>query len=674
MKGELALSLVNDKRDKIAEETGNRKSRTNVLEIDENVSRETTAVAVSESADDGDIVELEHDQNPDGDVTSPGYRQLYRRFRSNKLSVCESAFNAAYLHCNNRYYQSNAEVKEKYKNIYAHPTMWYKNASSLWRHNKWSFVVGTLELVPSTGRFFNKCGQKLKGLKAKLKGLWRNFEYTHVAMRSLCRILLSTVLVAGAGVFAVFSVREIADASGLEPSLNVYVNGEYAGSVLSISEVETAQRAFDDSMSSALHRAYRSEADIKLVPGVANSASLANHAQLKAAFENAADDTMKYGYGLYVDGTLYGAAPNMNWITDAMNDSLEIKKSQLRESGIEVDNVTYYNNVESRPDMFPESLFLEIGEVRAIFGLDVVTNADKEKFSNTAGGWNPDGTQTAVSVGISEEIPQPSVGGQNIQSGNTVPGYVTDLENTPDVTGQQGQTEMSLDIVMVQTETVIEDVAYSVKRIEDTQLMEGKTVIETKGVKGKSQVVYSVEYVDGVELKRTEVSRTVISEPKQEVLRYGTRPMTEEEKRVASKGTYIWPCPESHRVSSTFGWRVWGNGSNEFHKGLDISRVGGSASTTFPFILACDGGEVIQAGDRGDGYGECVIILHDNGTKTRYAHCKEILEGVTVGKRVAQGDQIGIMGDTGAATGVHLHIEFIVNGVLVDPASYLPMP
>ena len=71
-------------------------------------------------------------------------------------------------------------------------------------------------------------------------------------------------------------------------------------------------------------------------------------------------------------------------------------------------------------------------------------------------------------------------------------------------------------------------------------------------------------------------------------------------------------------------------------------------------------------------YGKCVIVKHDDGTRSMYAHLSKIL--VRSGQKVKKGQRIGIMGSTGSACGVHLHFEVRVSGKAVDPRYYLDLP
>ena len=67
-----------------------------------------------------------------------------------------------------------------------------------------------------------------------------------------------------------------------------------------------------------------------------------------------------------------------------------------------------------------------------------------------------------------------------------------------------------------------------------------------------------------------------------------------------------------------------------------------------------------------NGYGQTVVIDHDGGRQTRYAHLSQ--EFVRAGDVVAEGQVLGKSGNSGRTTGPHLHFEMLVNGRPVDPA------
>jgi len=123
-------------------------------------------------------------------------------------------------------------------------------------------------------------------------------------------------------------------------------------------------------------------------------------------------------------------------------------------------------------------------------------------------------------------------------------------------------------------------------------------------------------------------------------------------------GKYRWPM-DAGLVSSEFGPR-WG----KQHQGLDIA-----ADMGVP-VHASAAGEVIYSGSNITGYGNVVILRHDQDTTTTYAHNKALK--VKLGEKVAAGQLIALLGSTGHSTGPHLHFEFRAGNVPVNPRTKLP--
>ncbi|KQZ80820.1 peptidase M24 [Mesorhizobium sp. Root157] len=96
------------------------------------------------------------------------------------------------------------------------------------------------------------------------------------------------------------------------------------------------------------------------------------------------------------------------------------------------------------------------------------------------------------------------------------------------------------------------------------------------------------------------------------------------------------------------------------HTGVDWSAPVGTP------IIAAGNGVVEKAGWAG-GYGKQIMVRHANGYETSYNHQSAFAKGMAPGVRVRQGQVIGYLGQTGLATGPHLHYELIVNGTKVNP-------
>ena len=130
---------------------------------------------------------------------------------------------------------------------------------------------------------------------------------------------------------------------------------------------------------------------------------------------------------------------------------------------------------------------------------------------------------------------------------------------------------------------------------------------------------------------------------------------------VISNGS--WPVPGYSRVSSPFGYRIHPVlGIKKLHTGIDIPAPTGTPT------VAVSSGTVIYSGVQGS-YGNTVMIQHDNGLVSLYAHNSSLV--VNVGDKVKKGQVVAKIGSTGRSTGPHLHFEIRVNGTAQNPLNYL---
>jgi len=117
------------------------------------------------------------------------------------------------------------------------------------------------------------------------------------------------------------------------------------------------------------------------------------------------------------------------------------------------------------------------------------------------------------------------------------------------------------------------------------------------------------------------------------------------------------------RIASGFGYRIDPVYKTvKLHPGLDFAAPAGTP------IYATADGAVEFAGNRGDGYGNNVIINHGYGYKTLFGHMFRIK--ARSGQRVKRGEVIGWVGSTGKSTGPHCHYEVIKNGNKIDPIYF----
>lgn len=108
---------------------------------------------------------------------------------------------------------------------------------------------------------------------------------------------------------------------------------------------------------------------------------------------------------------------------------------------------------------------------------------------------------------------------------------------------------------------------------------------------------------------------------------------------INTTGYFIKPLVNYHKTQKLHG-----------HNGIDLG-----ASVGEPILAAAAGEVLISRAGWNGGYGNYVIIQHDNGTQTLYAHASKLI--VTEGQSVKQGQKIALVGSTGQSTGPHLHVE-----------------
>jgi len=139
-------------------------------------------------------------------------------------------------------------------------------------------------------------------------------------------------------------------------------------------------------------------------------------------------------------------------------------------------------------------------------------------------------------------------------------------------------------------------------------------------------------------------------------------------KKIQSDIALVWPVERSQFwISSHYGPRRKQDGSGGFHYGIDMAAVRGTP------VYASAAGVVVQAGYV-SGYGNMILIEHNSKYRTRYAHLDKIL--VKVGKKIAQNQCIGKVGDTGfirkrGRDGSHLHFEVLAFGKQMNPLYVL---
>lgn len=200
------------------------------------------------------------------------------------------------------------------------------------------------------------------------------------------------------------------------------------------------------------------------------------------------------------------------------------------------------------------------------------------------------------------------------------------------------------------TETLTVEPKVVVEKCDDLFMGQSTTI---EGIEGKSIFSKEITY-DGLnKLEEKIIDEKTIEPSVDTIVKIGT-------KNPYYAGVAFLSSPtKGGYLSSLFGEVR----STSVHKGIDIAKNLGES------VNAALDGKVIKAGYNSGGYGNLIVIEHENNMKTYYAHLNDIY--VKQGDVIKKGNIIGSVGNTGNSTGPHLHFELRVNNTPVDPIKYI---
>lgn len=211
-------------------------------------------------------------------------------------------------------------------------------------------------------------------------------------------------------------------------------------------------------------------------------------------------------------------------------------------------------------------------------------------------------------------------------------------------------------VSVVYYKTVVDDikVSYKTETIKDSTKYSDYSLVTTKGQDGKKRITQNIKYING-EIKDLEINDQKTIQPAvNEVIVRGTKTLGGGYYYYPDyQGTadWSWPTVSPFVITSRFKWR-WGRQ----HQGIDISGCGYGSP-----IFAVGKGVVYKVNrNKNLREGLSVYIDHGNGVTTVYMHMAKIL--VNEGQTVRREQKIGLMGNSGASTGTHLHLGVYKGG------------
>lgn len=470
--------------------------------------------------------------------------------------------------------------------------------------------------------------QRWAQTKEWLRLNFRRWAYRfHIAVSSTMAMTPVTYLAIAAALGITLTVTTM-----YSTSYAVTVDGEVIGRVAEQEMVEKAIQTVERQGTRMLGTEFQVEGDVGYQFALTLKSDLSSQGEMEDYFYNQLDEfssTMRM-YDVRVNGESMGIVKDL----DTLNALLDgIKEQYVNETTLSAE---FVENVKLNP-VYEADLVSTVAEVQA----RLAENTTGETTYTVVSGDTFNAIAHANDMAISElKALNPDVDINRLRVGDVlnVKEYIPKLSV---------RTQDNV--------TYHEAIPCPVNKVEDSTMYKGDTKVLVQGVEGDSLVNATVTYLNGREKDREVHSTTTLREPTTTTMAVGTK----EKPKTASKGYYIWPA--SGKINSYFGGRhIFG--SYSYHSGIDIKVSYGQA------IKAADGGTVTFSGWKGT-YGKLVIIKHDNGTLTYYAHNSSLL--VNAGDKVYQGQTIAKGGSTGRSTGNHCHFEVRVNGTAVNPLNYL---
>ena len=205
-----------------------------------------------------------------------------------------------------------------------------------------------------------------------------------------------------------------------------------------------------------------------------------------------------------------------------------------------------------------------------------------------------------------------------------------------------------IQVVVEEYQVVDKESAFQVEERYDDDMIVGTTKVLQEGVNGVVRVSQNVQSINGSITYIEPIDRVEVKQPISKIVLIGNHKIP----HVGDLNNWAWPTMSGYTITDDFEWRTNPiTGAREHHSGIDISGLGYGAA-----VYAANNGTIDTIKYRSD-YGYYIIINHNNGYWTLYAHLSRFASDVDAGDIVQRGQLIGYIGSTGWATGPHLHFE-----------------
>lgn len=475
----------------------------------------------------------------------------------------------------------------------------------------------------------------VKGFAAWVRVTWRVVFGKRGIAVTICNYALPVIS-------CIFLFNIVTYASSMAYALKLSVNGDFVGYI-------TDETIFTDAekiVQQRINYMDNNTETITFVPAyevdMVGHASTLTQYQLADKLLESMNAEIIEGYGMYIGSSFYGALEDKAAVERTLDSLLDVYRT-----GAQGETVKFENEISFEPGLYlAESVVSEDSIIRLI-----TSKRSVAAYYTAQEGDSP------IAICDKLDMTYDELAALN-------PGF---SEDSVIYVGDRfliDQEEPFLAVTVTRLESYDVPTDYDTEHYEDSTRYVGSFQTYQEGVPGTDRVTANVSYINGVEVRRKEITRITLTDPVTEIIYDGTKPLPDDlpiSIQNVGLGELYWPVGGAD--GGHINEMVYGHGGYYGHSGIDIGAPYGTP------IIAADSGTVILS-QWYYGYGNCIMIQHDNGMVTVYGHCSYLHVGV--GERVTQGQQIADVGATGQATGNHLHFEVRFNGVWYNPINYLP--
>ncbi|MBR4979358.1 MAG: G5 domain-containing protein, partial [Clostridia bacterium] len=421
-------------------------------------------------------------------LSGTNFYKLYKLFRAGGVKRFESAFNAYYVLCHNKYEASEKAIKKKYESVPEHPHEWSSDKKATHRTNFWSMSLATMNFTAALAQGVRKGYRKITSPLRKIARIPAHLDSSHRAARILARAAKGVFLPLIAAAVVAYTAFSVASDAGKDYAIGVYIDGEYVGCTENVNDILSIKRTYEKSLTERFGAQAVLKCDIEFVPEKFDKDRVILPGDT-SIFDGYLQNYIKDGYGLYIDGKLAAVTETETWLKTAVDDFLDAQKRSFFNyysvNAVGEDEILLNNNITIISDKYPRDFFLSRSEIRELFSLPVLSEDDEKQIKEHLHfiNWDDFEKRASERVNFNYSIDYTNVLGT---------GGITEDGSVVSVMAPSNNENVSVDLVFVRTEVEKIDIPFETKLVDDPSMRRGLRRLKTPGEDGVKEVTSRV--------------------------------------------------------------------------------------------------------------------------------------------------------------------------------------